>query len=105
MIVNGKEYPLWGQFVEKQDEWIGGTLKETGYGETITTKITGIHLTPNGDDSAFFTVEGEDFDCGFDVQYGGIGGDDGDKDWLIFHGYGGHTWKMKKPEKKQFGNI
>jgi len=30
MNVNGKEYPLWGQFVERKEEWIGGLLLDEG---------------------------------------------------------------------------
>lgn len=107
MKVNGKEYPLWSQFVERQEEWIGGTLHDggdsmdraMGLGD-LTTTITGIELTPNGEDSAYFSVNGEDFNCGFDVQYGGIGGGNGSKEWLTFSGYMGHTWRIKKKETK-----
>jgi len=104
MEVNGKFYSLWGQFVEKQDEFVGGTLQDNGdsmdkaiFGNvSITTTITGIELTPNGDDSAFFSVKGKDFSCGFDVKYGGvIGGEEG---WITFSGYSGHTWRIKKNE-------
>lgn len=110
MEVNGKEYPLWGQFVEKQDEWVGGILEDSGDSfdrslgiETMKTKITGIELVENGDDSAFFSVLGEDFDCGFDVHHGGISGGNigtANDGWLSFSGYGGHTWRIRKPEKK-----
>lgn len=107
MIINGKEYPMWSQFVEKQEEWIGGTLMDGGDNidrrmgaEPITTTITGIELKPNGEDSAFFSVIGEDFECGFDVQFGGIGGNQEDG-WLTFSGYGGHTWKIKQKEEKK----
>ena len=101
MEINGKFYSLWGQFVEKQQEFIDGTLEDFGDSmdkrmgfEPMQTTITGIELTPNGDDSAFFRVKGEKFDCGFDVKHGGIVG--GEKGWLIFSGYGGHTWGIKK---------
>ena len=57
-------------------------------GEIASTKITGITLKPNGNDSAFFSVEGEDFGCGFDVADGGLVG--GDAGWMSFSGYGGH---------------
>ena len=104
MEVNGKEYPMWSQFVEKQDEWVGGTLQDSGdsfdksmgLGE-LTTKILGIELKPNGDDSAFFSVIGEDYSCGFDVQFGGVTA--GEEGWITFRGYIGHTWRIKKPEK------
>jgi len=99
MEVNGKEYPMWSQFIEKQDEWIGGTLEDHDMGMSASTEITGITLEPNGDGSAFFSVEGETFSCGFDVQYGGIGS--GEEGWLTFHGYGGHTWRIKKPKDNE----
>ena len=102
MVINGKEYPLWSQFVERQKEWVGGVLQDFGdsfdrgvFGqEDAETEITGITLTANGDDSAFFSIEGKDFGCGFDVEYGGITA--GEKGWLTFRGYGGHKWRIKK---------
>lgn len=96
MIVNGKEYPMWSQFVEKKEEWIDGGLQDldTTFGDIPETTITDIQLLPNGKDSAMFEVVGEDYSCAFDVQYGGItAGEDG---WITFSGYGGHTWRIKK---------
>lgn len=96
-LINGKHYPLWQQFVDRQMEWIGGRLQNLDDGDIAETKIaetkiTGIRLEPNGEDSAYFSVDGETFSCGFDVQYGGIsGGEDG---WLTFQGYGGHAWRI-----------
>lgn len=102
MIVNGKEYPMWSQFVEKKDEWIGGILSDFGDSfdrrmgiSPMETIIIDVVLEPNGDDSAFFMVKGENFECGFDVQHGGIGGNQEDG-WINFSGYGGHSWKIKK---------
>lgn len=101
MEINGRFYSLWGQFVEKQQEFIGGTLEDFGDSmdkrmgfEPMQTTIKGIELTPNGDDSAFFLVKGEKFDCGFDVKFGGVVG--GEEGWITFSGYGGHTWRIKK---------
>jgi hypothetical protein len=94
MIVNGKEYPMWSQFVERKKEWIGGVLVEFDSGEVHKTKITDITLTPNGEESAKFCVEGEDFGCGFGVEYGGVIG--GEAGWVTFEGYQGHTWRIKK---------
>ena len=101
MNVNGKYYPLWSQFVKQQDKWIGGTLED--YGDAtdramevgvLTTTITGIELSPNGEDSAWFGVTGKDFDCVFGVEYGGIGA--GEEGWITFSGYGGHRWRIKE---------
>ena len=105
MEVNGREYPLWGQFIERKEEWIGGLLEEVQDNfpqmpvGSPQTKIVDITLILNGEDSAYFTVEGEKYSCGFDVHHGGISGDsDKLKDgWLNFSGYGGHRWRIKKP--------
>lgn len=105
--INGRTYPLWEQFVERQSEWVGGTLQDFGDlmdraiglsdPNGISTKILGIELFANGKESAFFNVIGKDFDCGFDTESGGIG--TGEEGWITFHGYGGHTWRIKQPEK------
>ena len=104
MKINGKSYPLWSQFVERKSEWVGGILQDKGdnmdrtlgltNGGWISTKITDISLKPNGKDSAMFEVEGRDFSCGFDTQYGGISA--GENGWITFNGYGGHEWRIKK---------
>jgi len=93
MIINGREYPMWSQFVEKQNEFKGRILEDHDMGEVSSTKVTGIRLEPNGKDSAFFTIDGADFSCGFDVKYGGITG--GEPGWLTFSGYGGHMFRVK----------
>ena len=101
MEVNGKYYPLWSQFVDKQEKWIGGTLEEYGDKfdramelEMMATEITKIELRPNGEKSAFFEVHGKDFSCGFDVEHGGIAA--GEEGWITFNGYGGHLWRIKE---------
>jgi len=96
MIVNGRNYGLWGQFVERKEEFIGGTLEETDGRETITTKITGIELKPNGDDSAFFQICGEDFSCGFDAQCGGVDGAHSGEGWIAFASVYGLSFKIKQ---------
>jgi hypothetical protein len=107
ITVNGREYPLWSQFVEQKEKWIGGILEDSGDSmgravgfETANTVIADIRLVPNGEDSAYFSVIGERFTCGFDVRYGGIGGGQ-EKGWLTFSGYGGHTWRIKTKEDAQ----
>lgn len=96
--VNGKEYPMWGQFVDQKDEWIGGRLREQDMGEENETEITDISLEPNGDDSAVFSVSRKDFSCAGDVGYLGIAGtDEHGEEWIPLSGYGGHTWQIKKP--------
>jgi hypothetical protein len=100
MIVNGKEYPLWSQFIERKTEFIGGKLQEFQNPDEdsnlVGTEITDISLYPNGEDSAYFAVYGKDFGCGFDVQHGGI--TSGEEGWITFSGYGGHTWRIKQRE-------
>lgn len=93
MIVNGREYPFWSQFVEGQEKFVGGTLQDLDMGMCMETEITGITLKPNGKTSAFFSVNGKSFSCGFDVGVGGVTG--GEPGWLTFCGYGGHTWRIK----------
>lgn len=97
---------MWGQFVEKQNEWKGGILEDLGDSMDrrmgmvpMKTEIIGIQLRPNGEDSAFFEVNGKDYDCGFDVHHGGIG--TGEEGWITFSGYGGHTWRIKQKEAKK----
>ena len=103
--INGKIYPLWSQFEDRKEEWIGGILEDFGdnFDRRLglkglpTTEIVNIELKPNGEKSAWFGVEGKDFDCGFDVQVGGI--IKGDEDWITFQGYGGHIWRIKQKQK------
>lgn len=95
-----KHNPLWSQFVERKSEFIGKVLEDFGDNmdrgilnlEKMTTKITDIILIPNGSDSAWFEIKGEDFSCGFDVSVGGIGS--GEKGYLTFCGYGGHKFRI-----------
>lgn len=94
--VNGRRYPLWSQFVERKSEWIDGVLEDFGdpfMPCKLMTAITDITLKGNGKKSAFFSVSGKDFSCGFDVSVGGI--TSGEEGWITFNGYGGHTWRIK----------
>ena len=96
VTINGKQYPLWSQFVDRRSEWVDGTLEDFGDSFmpcNMCTKIKNITLTPNGEDSAYFSVDGDDFGCGFDVGHGGVCG--GDEGWITFSGYGGHKWRIK----------
>lgn len=105
--INGKAYPMWSQFIERKEEFIGCTLEDWGdsmdkamFGGEIPmkTKITNIELKPNGDTSAYFLISGEDFGCGSDVKYLGITA--GEKGYLTFGGYGGHEFRIKLKEKE-----
>ncbi len=102
--INGKFYPLWSQFVNGKSKWIGGILQDFGDSmdraisgiDSMETKIVDITLTENGDDSAAFSVVGEDFTCMFDVGYGGIIA--GEKGYITFSGYGGFEFRIKEKE-------
>jgi len=90
------ESSLWQQLVAAKKEWIGGILEDLGdtlITDTLTTTITDIALERKGV-NAFFRVQGVDFDCGFDVCYGGLVG--GEEGWLTFSGYGGCAWRIQK---------
>lgn len=105
--INGRKYSLWPQFKRQEQEWIGGELQEisSGFpetGEVAATEIVGIEWRENGNDSAWFGVEGKNYSCGFDVTVGGVTA--GEEGWLTFSGYGGHTWRIKKPTSVPNGN-
>lgn len=101
MEVNGKFYPLWGQFVEKKSEFIGGVLEDhdnsfPATGEITPTRIKDIRLEPNGADEASFIVEGNDYTCAGSTSCLGVSGR-GEPGWITLCGYGGHTWRFRKP--------
>lgn len=77
-IINSKTYPMWSQFVERKNEWVGGKMFEVDsvMGATPMTEIVNIELVPNGPESAMICIRGIDYDCCADVQYCGIGGTD-----------------------------
>ena len=52
LVINGRTYPLWQQFIDKKAEWIGGTLNDLDMGQSHSTTITDITLEPNGTDAA-----------------------------------------------------
>lgn len=95
--VNGKDYPLWGQFVDGKEEWIGGVLHDLDkeFGCLEPTEIVNIELLPNGEEHALFQVVGKDYTCGFNTSCGGVGGNQLEG-WLTFSGYAGHQWRIKK---------
>lgn len=105
LTVNGKQYPMWSQFVEGKDKFVGGILEDFGdsmdraiLGDKgpMQTIITDITFEANGKESAMLSVEGEDFGCGFDVSSGGLTA--GEEGWITFSGYGDHTWRIKGKE-------
>lgn len=106
-MINEKEYKLWEEFVQNKKSWVGGTLQDFGdetdwylaFAEVaLVTKIKEITLKPNGTDSSFFEVVGEDFTCGFDISAGGL--TDGEPEWLTFEGYMGHKFRIQKPKNE-----
>ena len=66
IIIDGISYPLWSQFVEKKDEWIGGILREDNH----STVIRDISLTKESN-AIVFRVTGGTFSCAFNIAYGG----------------------------------
>lgn len=106
--INGKQYPMWSQFVDRKNEWIGGILQEINDSFPVLsaddidgTEIVDIKLSPNGDYSAFFEVIGKDYSCGGDVQHLGI--TSGEKGWITLSGYGGHVWRIKHSIERKEG--
>lgn len=96
-LVNGRHYPLWSQFVENKQRWIGGTLFDTEYPEDgLKTEIIDVVLRPSDGDSALFEFIGKDFTCGFDVRHGGIGGIPIEEGWLPFSGPYGLSFQVKE---------
>lgn len=71
--VLGRTYSLWPQFVEKKAEYIGGILEDYSESQSAKTKITDI-IFGEKYGSAVFEVTGEDFDCSFNVEFGGVNG-------------------------------
>jgi hypothetical protein len=92
-LVNGRRYAMWSGFVNRKEAFIGARMIDTDMGRVAETVVTDITLEPNGGESAFFTVHGKEFDCGFDVKYGGVSS--AKPGWIEFHGYGGHTWRIE----------
>jgi len=103
--INGRAYPLWSQFVQ-DPAWIGGDLQDLDLDSGCAmTKIVRISLEPNGHDSAVFSVDGPKWGCGCDVRYLGVDchptKDDEAGGWIAFIGYGGHKWRIRKPQQKE----
>jgi len=97
--INGKVYPMWSQFVEKKEGWIGGSMIDSDsiMGDAEETEITDVSLIPNGTESAMMIFHGKDYDCSFDVRYCGIGGGDSNKvGYLELCTTFGNTFYIKK---------
>lgn len=95
--INGKTYPMWGQFVEKKAEWIGGELQEFDnvMGEAPVTEIIDVTLNASGEDSAIISFHGKDYSCGYDVKYCGIAGE-GRPGWLTISSQWGDRFQIRK---------
>jgi hypothetical protein len=96
--INGKTYPMWGQFVDKKEEWIGGTMMESDRhcGNSPKEKITDIKMEPNGEESALFLVCGETFNWSCDVRYIGIGCGDNPPNGITIHTRFGNSLTITK---------
>ncbi len=92
-----KVFPLWDQLIDKKEDFIGCVLEDHEPGFPVsTTIVTDIRMDSfNG--SSIFVVEGKEFDCSFNVEYGGVTG--GEAGWLTFARYGGATHRIKRKEK------
>ena len=100
--------PFWIRLLAEAEEWKGGSLQVAGSDFSrarfpnvypITTKVTAIKFEALKDGSGFFSVEGEDFSCGFNNHQGDI--TKGEEGWITFKSAGGWRWRIKKPEKKE----
>lgn len=76
--INGKFYPMWSQFVDKKENFIGREMIETDnlMGAKQPTLITDVTLEPNGIDSAMISFHGQHYSFGVDVKHLGIGAKD-----------------------------
>lgn len=101
IVINGRYYPLWEQFVLNKERWIGGELVEYSDGpmpmKPVTATITDIRLEENGPESAMFSVDGEPFGCSCDVRHLAVDSEVGNasESRIGFQGYGGHTWSIQ----------
>src|SRR5688500_18497471 len=93
-LVNGKHYPMWQSFVDQKEKFIGWLLTDmdSTFGPAESTEVIDVTLEPNGKESAFFSVVGKDYTCGFDVSVGGMNAVEGGG--IKFHGYAGHAWTL-----------
>lgn len=88
-----RHYPLWQQFVDRQDEWIGGILTDEDAGESTTIKS--IHIDREDTYDAF-RVEGDGWGCAFNVEFGGVV-PSGMKNTIRFYAAGGMSFTITKP--------
>ena len=101
ITIDGKSFPLWSQFVERKNEWVGGSLEEFGdqFCGGATTEITDITLSKESD-CVFLTFRGKEFDESFNVEYGGIDSHQPDPDWLYFSVIMCPGFRIKQPSSK-----
>ena len=108
--------PIWQQLVDRKEEWIGGDIEDFGdsfdrrFCDEGTFPIRGkisdmeFRKNPTCDEEKYppgmwFGVSAvEGFSCGGDTEHVGITG--GEEGWLTFSGYGGHTWRIRRPADK-----
>ena len=115
--VDHKKFPLWGQFIDRKSEWIGGRLidTDTDFGmQEAETKIKDIRLELWPEklteqqkavgcvQAIVFIVAGEDFDCSFNVKYGGVQPDrNAAKEGYIALGTAYGSFKIYQNKKEQ----
>jgi hypothetical protein len=91
MRVNGKTYPMWGQWVEKKESFIGAEIADMD-ADGIAAKITDVQLVPNATDSAMLVIStAAGWDAACDVKYLALGSPE--PGVLDLVGFGG--WHMR----------
>lgn len=86
-----RKFPLWDQFIDRKDEWIGGKLTEDGE----STPIKDIQMNQVGD-GYVFSIVGEDWTDEFNVDYGGVSAC-GIPNSIGFYCMGGLSFTITKP--------
>ncbi len=91
--------------VENKNNYIGWTLIDSGdiidrglglVNKPLTNKVIDVEFSLNKDKtSAFFSIVGNKFTCGFDVEHGGIRKQINENE-LEFYGYAGHSFLIHK---------
>lgn len=100
-----EQYPEIQKLVSEKAKYIGWKLTDSGDamdrrifgGETMSTIVTDIIFELSEDQTdASLIIKGEDFDCGVNVEYGGVREYADDADAIHFYGYMGHSFVIKK---------
>lgn len=97
---------MWQDLVDQKDKWIGGKLID--HGDSMDRRLLAIGISQHTKFPAettivdfnltdeWFSVVGEDFECGGSRECVGIGSDKVENG-LALCGYGGHRFDIVKP--------